>query len=162
VVLVGAGTAVQAAEAFQLQTADADFYGVTELEAGQYDRGSERFELMLNLMGTAPSLRAPVLNNLCVTYIAQGRLEEGADYCNEAVANGRELGLALNNRGVMHARAGLYDAAVADFEAAIAARGTPDVARDNLRLAQRRVAQLDQARDERVADNEQRLDGDGA
>ena len=116
--LIVAGTTAQASEAFQLQTANADFYGVTELEAGQYERGTERFEMMLNLMGTAPSLRAPVLNNLCVSYIVQGRLEEGADYCNEAVDNGRDLGLALNNRGVMHARAGLYDAAVADFEAA--------------------------------------------
>ena len=161
-VLLGFIGSAHARDAFQLQTSDADFYGVDELEGGQYDRGSERFEMMLPLMGSAPSLRAPVLNNLCVSYIAQGRLEEAAGYCNEAVANGREVGLALNNRGVMHILAGLYDAALADFEAAIEARGTPDVARANLRLAQRRIAQLDQERAERFADNDPVAERDGA
>ena len=56
------------------------------------------------------------------------------------MSNGRELSIALNNRGVVAAAQGDYSNAVANFEEALAENPADVVARDNLRLAQQRLA----------------------
>lgn len=157
-----AATGATAAEAFKLQPSEDELYGSRDLARGDYVKSAERFEMALELAGTARMMRGPALNNLCVAYTAQQKLEAAAEYCNAAVDNGRELGLALNNRGVMHIAAGDYAAALRDFEAAVTADGTPRVATGNLQLAQQRIAQLEARQDTQVAENEPAVTPDGA
>ena len=136
-----AGTAA-AADRFRLQASDAEVYGTRSIERGEYNEAAGKLDLALELAGDARMMRAPVLNNLCVAYTMQGELERADAYCDDYVANGRELDLAYNNRGVVAAARGDYAAAVANFEAALKQNPADVVARDNLRLAQQRLASV--------------------
>ena len=137
--LAFAGSAV-AGQAFQLQTSEDEVYGTRFVEQGAFEEGTDRLKLALELAGTARMMRAPVLNNLCVAYTMESRLDEAQAYCNDYVSNGRELGLALNNRGVLNWARGDVQAAIADFEGAVSENGASQIAQQNLRLARQLVA----------------------
>ena len=135
-----AGTAAAAERAFQLQTSEDEVYGTRFVEQGAFEEGADRLKLALELAGTARMMRAPVLNNLCVAYTMENRLDEANGYCNDYVSNGRELGLAFNNRGVLNIARGDLHAAIADFETAVNKHGASQIAQQNLQLARELVA----------------------
>ena len=134
-----AGNALAAGQ-FRMQTSDAEVYGTRAIERGDYTEAADQLDLALELAGDARMMRAPVLNNLCVAFTMKSELDQAAAYCDEYVTNGRELNIAFNNRGVVAAAQGNYADAVANFEAALDENPSDVVARDNLRLAQRRLA----------------------
>jgi tetratricopeptide (TPR) repeat protein len=136
----GLAANVATASQFRLQTSDAEVYGSRAIERGEYAKAAEKLDLALELAGDAHMMRAPVLNNLCVAYTMQSDFEQAAEYCNEYVENGRELSLAFNNRGVVAAARGDYAMAVMNFEAALEENPADVIARDNLSLAQQRLA----------------------
>lgn len=139
-VALGMAANVASASQFRLQTSDNEVYGTRAIERGDYADAADKLDLALELAGDAHMMRAPVLNNLCVAYTMQSELDEAAAYCDEYVANGRELSLAHNNRGVVAAARGNYAKAVMSFEAALEENPADVIARDNLRLAQQRLA----------------------
>lgn len=148
------GAATAETPAFRLQTTDRALYGSREVDQGNFAAGAARLEKMLALAGSSRSLRQPALNDLCVAYTMLRDFEAAQARCQESVANGRSTGLALNNRGVMKIAAGEYDSGVQDFVAALEAGGASRVARENLSLAQQRVAEIRAAgKAERAADN---------
>lgn len=152
---VTTGTAAANEPAFVLQTADSAMYGTRQVDEGRFDAGAERLERMLSVAGSSLSKRQPALNDLCVSYTMLGDLDAAQARCEESVANGRDMGIALNNRGVMRIRSGDYDGAVSDFLAALEAGGARAAAETNLALAQQRVAERQgDEPTERAADND--------
>jgi Flp pilus assembly protein TadD len=135
--------AVMAAGNYQLQTSEAEVYGTRTIERGEFERGAEQLNLALSVAGDARMMRAPVLNNLCVAYTMKGQLEQANAYCNDSVANGRELDLAYNNLGVLAVAQGNLAAAISNFEAALSENKSDLIARQNLRLAQQQLASLE-------------------
>jgi len=131
-----------AASQFRMQTSDAEVYGTRAIERGEYAEATEKLDLALELVGDARMMRAPVLNNLCVAYTMKGDLEQANAYCDEYVSNGRELDIAYNNLGVVAAARGDYSRAVASFEAALEENPADVIVRDNLNLAQQRMAEV--------------------
>ena len=106
-----------AAEGLQLKTSDREVYGTREIESGDYAAGIEKLELALERTVTRRG-KAPILNNLCVAYVATRDLESANTYCQMAVDNGYNLDLAYNNRGVMNYSAGNVEASIRDFDLA--------------------------------------------
>lgn len=153
--IAGISSAAAQAPAFVLQTTDRAMYGTRQVDEGRFADGAERLEKMLAVAGSSRKLRAPALNDLCVAYTMLGELDAAAARCEASVANGRELGIALNNRGVQRVAAGDYEGGVRDFFAALEAGGARLAAEQNLALAQDRIAEqrADEA-SERAADND--------
>ena len=139
--LATAGAAIAETPAFVLTTTERAMYGTRQVDEGRYEAGAERLEQMLTLAGSSLTKRQPALNDLCVAYTMLGDLDAAEARCDESVTNGRNAGVALNNRGVMHIAAGDYDAAARDFAAALKAGGVRQAASANLILAQQRVAE---------------------
>jgi tetratricopeptide (TPR) repeat protein len=139
---IGLSGNAMAAEQFELLASDAEVYGTRAIERGEYAEAADKLGLALELAGNAHMMRAPVLNNLCVAYTMQQKLDQAAAYCDEYVANGRELSIAYNNRGVVSAAIGDFASAVANFEASLDENPADAVARKNLRLAQQRLASV--------------------
>jgi Tfp pilus assembly protein PilF len=140
--LFATGAARADDKTFTLQTADQVLFGTEQVDRGRFEAGAARLETILELAGTSRQLRAPVLNDLCVAYTMLGNFAAAGQLCEENVRNGRDTGLALNNRGVFRIAAGDYAGAARDFAAAIEAGGAARVATANLQLAQARVAEL--------------------
>jgi tetratricopeptide (TPR) repeat protein len=105
------------AQHLQLKTDDREVYGTREIESGDYVAGIEKLEVALARTVTRYD-RAPILNNLCVAYVATRDLETAATFCQKAVDNGYNLDLAYNNRGVMNYVAGNIQASIQDFDLA--------------------------------------------
>lgn len=152
--------AVMAADNYQLQTSESEVYGTRTIERGEFERGAEQLNVALSVAGDARVLRAPVLNNLCVAYTMKGQLEQADAFCNDYVANGRELDLAYNNLGVLAIAQGNLPAAISSFEAAIRENSSDQIARQNLRRAQQQLASLEGSKEQLAsADSEARSDG---
>jgi len=126
---------------FKLQTADRALYGTEKIDTGEFVGGADRLETMLELVGSARRLRAAALNDLCAAYTMLNDFDAARTRCNENVANGRHLGRALNNRGVLRIATGDYEGAVQDFNAALQAGGARRIATANLVLSRQRLAE---------------------
>lgn len=122
-----------AATGLQLKTDDREVYGTREVEAGDYAAGIAKLETALKRTGTRLE-KAPILNNLCVAYVATGELEKANSYCQMAVEDGYDLDLAYNNRGVMNYAAGDVEASIRDFDLAVKLGHGYGVATKNLAL----------------------------
>ncbi len=105
-------------DALEMRMSDQDVWGVRELESGNIDTGIERLERRLELYSANRRRKAPILIDLCVAYTLKRSFENAANYCNAAVENGRDRGLAYNNRGVFHYLNGDVHASNEDLERA--------------------------------------------
>lgn len=105
------------APALKLKTSAEEVNGVREIEAGDYVAGIRKTLAALH-MSSAPSRRAPLLNNLCVAHIATGNLTTARQSCNDAVASAATSAMAYNNRAVYYCMTGDADACRADLEKA--------------------------------------------
>lgn len=124
----------------------ANIAGVRQIESGHYELGVERLEARLP-RATLPSLRAPILIDLCVGYTMLNRLEQAAAACDAAVDIGRYRQIAYNNRGVLNMVRGRLEAAIEDFHAANHV-GVGRVARTNQRVATQRFAAITRQREQ--------------
>ena len=131
IALAGTMNSAYAAQKLQLKTSDREVYGTREIESGAYAAGIEKLELALARAGTRHR-RAPILNNLCVAYVAIQDMESADIYCQLAVENGYNLDLAYNNRGVMNYVAGNIEACVQDLDLAVKLGLGYGVAKKNL------------------------------
>lgn len=147
-------TGTAQAGSLRMQLSDSGAYGERALLNGDYAEAARRLEYALELAGEARSLRAPILNDLCIAYTLLGQTERALARCDAAVAAGRDRGRALNNRAVARIAAGDVDGAAADLRAALTAPGAPAAARVNLRLVTQPIAP-------QLAEDEARV-GDGA
>ena len=118
IALAGVLSPAYAAQNLQLKTSNREVYGTREVESGDYAAGIEKLEVALARTVTRHN-RAPILNNLCVAYVATRDMESAGTYCQLAVENGRNLDLAYNNRGVMNYVAGNIEASMQDFDLAV-------------------------------------------
>ncbi len=109
--------ALDYSDALEIRTADVEVWGTREVESGDYHKGIEKLKTRLNPSGVS-NFQAPILINLCVAYTATHDYENATRFCNRAIDNGYNLGLAYNNRGVLHYLTGNVDASIADFEKA--------------------------------------------
>lgn len=133
-------TATAQAGSLRMQLSDSGAYGERALLNGDYAEAARRLEYALELAGEARSLRAPILNDLCIAYTLLGQTERALARCDAAVAAGRDRGRALNNRAVARIAAGDVDGAASDLRAALSAPATPAAARVNLRLVTQPIA----------------------
>lgn len=94
-----------------------------DLRAGAFERAQAALETLLREVPAEldPVMHARLLEDLCVAQMRRGLLDEAFAACGDAIAlleprnEPRALGRALNGRGLLHARRGEYDAAMADF-----------------------------------------------
>lgn len=127
-------TTANAAELMRLKTSDFEVHGTRDIESGQYAAGIEKLEIALARSGTRMG-RAPILNNLCVAYVATANYDSANTYCDLAVESGYELDLAYNNRGVLKYTVGNVEEGIRDLDfASKLARGY-GVAKGNLARA---------------------------
>lgn len=103
--------------AFKLKTSIQEVNGVREIESGDYENGIRRTLAALNL-SSVMSLRAPLLNNLCVAHIASGNMSTAKQSCNDAVTAAQSSAIAYNNRAVFHCLTSQPVACKADLEKA--------------------------------------------
>ena len=122
-----------AASGLQLKTDDREVYGTREVEAGEYAAGIAKLEIALQRTGARVE-KSPILNNLCVAYVATGELEKADTHCRMAVDTGYNLSLAYNNRGVMNYVAGDIEASIRDFDLSVKLGYGYGVATENLAL----------------------------
>ncbi len=61
-----------------------DVNGVREIEQGDFAKGIARTKATLARTSVSVN-RLPLLNNLCVAYVAVGDLDSAKAHCNEAV-----------------------------------------------------------------------------
>jgi tetratricopeptide (TPR) repeat protein len=141
----------QAGEPIEMMLHKDDVYGARDIEAGNYAKGVERLLTRVVYKGQAVSRWTPIVNDLCAGYTMLKDFEAATKYCDAAVANGWATGLALNNRGALHAGMGDYENAILDFRAAIEARGADSIARRNLGRIETRVAAMLRTNDSMVA-----------
>ncbi|GGF54415.1 hypothetical protein [Alteromonas lipolytica] len=131
-----AGTQV-ASETFHLKTSFKDVNGVREIEQGNYVEGIARTKAALARTTVGVS-RLPLLNNLCVAYVAMGDLESAKAPCDEAVEVSNNDVFALNNRAVMHCLADNTPACIADLTQANDRKTKQRIVAQNLELAKSR------------------------
>ena len=132
----------QAAGPIELVLHENEIFGARYIEDGQYEKGIERIMSRLEDSSDAYSWETPKLIALCAGYTMSGDTEAATDFCNQAVEQDWNQGLALNNRGALHFSMGNYDAAISDFQAALESVGATGEARRNLERAQLRLAQI--------------------
>ena len=108
----------------------------SKIQTGKYEQAIEKINIKAR-----PGHALHVKTNLCVAYTKAGNIEEATVACEEAVMaaktfrkvrrsdlavqtptqiRARYLAIALSNRGVLKAVTGNFDAARADFDAALA------------------------------------------
>ncbi len=152
VACTGLGTTAAAAEgAFEVTTAEREVYGTRAVEAGDFDAGIAKLLKALEIAGDLQSQRAPALINLCAAYTAQRDFQNARNYCDEAVSNGRLLGVAYNNRAVLSVATGNLELALEDFRESIRNRGALAVAGRNLARTEARLAAASAAPEARLA-----------
>ncbi len=135
-------TSTQASDPIEIMMHNNDVYGARDIESGDYAKGVRRLLTRLGDTHRANSTRTPVVINLCAGYTMLEDFETAMQYCDAAVASGWSTGLALNNRGALHARKGDYENAILDFQAAIDAWGADRMARRNLNRMEVKVAAM--------------------
>ena len=133
---VMAGSQVTA-ESFQLKTSMRDVNGVREIEQGDFAKGIARTKATLARTSVSVN-RLPLLNNLCVAYVAVGDLDSAKAHCNAAVDASSNNVFALNNRAVMHCVADNTPACIADLTLANERKTKQRIVSQNLQLAKQR------------------------
>ncbi len=104
-------------QTLKLKTSVQDVNGVREIESGDYANGIRKTLAALNL-SSVTSLRAPLLNNLCVAHIASGNMSTAKQSCNDAVNSAQGSAIAYNNRAVLNCLTSQPQACKADLEKA--------------------------------------------
>lgn len=100
-----------------VKTSVAEVIGVREIESGKFEQGIRKSKAGLAKTST-PALRKPLLDNLCVAYLAIKDLDQASQYCHEAVNTGNASAISYNNRAIMHYVLGNLEASLEDLEAA--------------------------------------------
>lgn len=104
-------------QTLKLKTSAQDVNGVREIESGNYEKGIRKTLAALNLSSVS-SLRAPLLNNLCVAHIASGNMTIARQSCDDAVRAAQSSAIAYNNRAVLNCLTSQPQACKADLEKA--------------------------------------------
>ena len=104
-------------QSLKLKTSVQDVNGVREIESGDYEKGIRKTLAALNL-SSVTSLRAPLLNNLCVAHIASGNMTTAKQSCDDAVSAAHGSAIAYNNRAVLNCLTSQPQACKADLERA--------------------------------------------
>jgi len=116
------------AASYRLLTSYTEVDGTAALESGDIDTAITAFETALEYPQVKD--RGAILNNLCVAFASRHDYDNALRVCEEAVAancgkasdhfNNRDFedAIAHNNRGVLRARQGDFDAALDDFDMA--------------------------------------------
>jgi len=144
-------TAVASEGAFEVTTAYQEVYGTRAVERGDLDTGIAKLLKALDVAGDLPSMRAPVLVNLCAAYTARRDFTNARNYCDEAVSNRWLLGVAYNNRAVLSVATGNYELALEDFRESLRNRGAVAIASRNVARTEARLAALGRESEARVA-----------
>ncbi|MFT6085610.1 MAG: hypothetical protein ACJAWT_000824 [Glaciecola sp.] len=100
-----------------VKTSVAEVIGVREIEAGKFEQGIRKSKAGLAKTSIA-SLRKPLLDNLCVAYLAIEDMQKANEYCNAAVNTGKASVISYNNRAIMHYVLGNVDASLEDLDSA--------------------------------------------
>lgn len=158
--LFAAAAVAEEGKQFKALLHDKGTYGSDDVAAGRYAQGIEKLSVRANNDRTAHSMRVPALIDLCAAYTMTRDLEKAKEACDKAVDSGWYSGHAYNNRGALNIAVGNYEAAIRDFQAAIAGRGADQVARTNLRFAEERLV-AKRAEEEKVRVIARSVDGRG-
>jgi len=110
-------TNLAAGSQLMVKTSVAEVIGVREIEAGKFEQGIRKSKAALAKTSVAP-LRKPLLDNLCVAYLAIEDMQQANQYCNAAVNTGKASVISYNNRAMMHYVLGNLEASLEDLDAA--------------------------------------------
>ncbi|MFT5609025.1 MAG: tetratricopeptide (TPR) repeat protein [Parvicella sp.] len=126
-------TDLTAGSQLMVKTSVAEVIGVREIESGKFEQGIRKSKAGLAKTSTA-SLRKPLLDNLCVAYLAIQDMEQANQYCQAAISKGKASAISYNNRAVMHYVLGNIQASLEDLDAASELGDFQDMVRSNLRI----------------------------
>lgn len=132
--LSAGSTTANAGEPMRLKTSDFEVHGTRDIESGQYAAGIEKLQIALARSSTRMN-RAPILNNLCVAYVATAEYDSASTYCDLAIESGYDLDLAYNNRGVLKYTVGNVEDGIRDLDFATKLATGYGVATGNLARA---------------------------
>lgn len=100
-----------------VKTSVAEVIGVREIEAGYFEQGIRKSKAAL-AKTSIPTLRKPLLDNLCVAHLAIKDMEQANQYCQAAINTDKASAISYNNRAVMHYVLGNIEASLEDLDAA--------------------------------------------
>lgn len=123
-------TELTTTDKLRLKTSVAEVNGVREIETGNFEKGIRKSIASLN-KSTAPALRKPLLDNLCVAHIALNELEQAQQYCDLAVNTGRQSAISYNNRAVLNFVAGNKQASIDDISEATELKSFKSITQHN-------------------------------
>jgi tetratricopeptide (TPR) repeat protein len=109
--------------AWELRTAAPEAIGSGEIESGKLDSAIVR--LVASYPSATDETAGPILSNLCLAYTLKEDYPTAMKFCELAIDQpniGRDT---YNNRGVLHALQGQYDASIKDFENAACTTNCP-------------------------------------
>lgn len=121
-------------QAMKLKTSVEEVNGVREIESGNYEKGIRKTIAALNLSSASP-IRASLLNNLCVAYIASGDVATAKQSCDDAVTAAQGNAIAYNNRAVLNCLTSQPQACKADLEKAQQLNASNRVIKHNVAAA---------------------------
>lgn len=116
-----------------LKTSIEEVNGVRDIEAGAYQKGIDKTTAALSKL-TVASQRAPLLNNLCVAYLAVEQYQLADEACNSAVNANQNNPISLNNRAVYHYLTGNITASLADLKLAAEGNGLKALIANNTKV----------------------------
>ena len=126
-------TDTTAGSRLMVKTSVAEVIGVREIESGKYEQGIRKSKAGLAKASTS-SLRKPLLDNLCVAYLAIKDVEQANQYCQAAINTGKASAISYNNRAVMYYVLGNIEASLNDLEEASNFGSFQDMVERNLRI----------------------------
>lgn len=101
------------AQGFELRTTYKEVPGTREIETGRPKDAIRLSNIYLpHIRGLQ---KVAVLTNLCIGHIMINQFDQAEQYCEEAAAKPNERAVTHNNRGVLNALQGNFEAARADF-----------------------------------------------
>lgn len=111
--VVTAIPSVASAQGFELRTTHKEVPGTREIETGRPKDAIRLSNIYLpHIRGMQ---KVAVLTNLCIGHIMINQFEKAEQYCEEAASKPNERAVTHNNRGVLRALQGNFEAARADF-----------------------------------------------
>ena len=126
-------TDATAGSRLMVKTSVAEVIGVREIESGKYEQGIRKSKAGLAKTSTA-SMRKPLLDNLCVAYLAIKDMEQANQYCQAAINTGKASAISYNNRAVMHYVLGNLEASLEDLDEASSFGSFQNLVDSNLRI----------------------------